>query len=268
MKRLICGCLLFLAHPVFSLHAEIVFHETFAKGRETQNPPESLAWWAIIPNSVTVEGGSLKLSGEEKSFGAIVASFPTVQLSVGDRLVLSFHYELSGEVGHANDALRVGLYALPNPPAGDGENPRTDGSGYVLAYANARHSGNDHPYTGVKVSERVDTGGMPGQLTSFQDTIPVAFSGLQPGFYEAGVPYTVEFQIERVSEDSLRFAQQLSGGTFSQENDLDATTQGSQGQIFTEFDTVAFMINASGNAGAGGFAIATFSDIKLEVIRK
>lgn len=250
--------------------AEIVFHETFAKGRETQNPPESLAWFATVAESAKVEDGAVVLTGANESPRALIATFPTVTLEPGDRLLLTFDLELAGEIGICNGAMRVGIYNAERTPLADGEDPGTVATGYLVAMTNSRHTASQGPYTGTMFFERLADAQQKADpnLTSHQNHIKFVTSGVRPGFYESGVPYNVGFAIEPVSSSATRLGFKIMGGTFTDQNDFEAEAEGSQGQSFREFNTILLLINASSGDGDGGFPEAAISNIKLEVIRK
>lgn len=250
--------------------AQVVFHETFSKGRETQNPPESLAWFATVPDSAKVENGALVLSGADESPRAIIATFPMVPLEPGDRLVLTFDFEVTGEVGLVNNALRVGLYNADFPPAEDGEDPETVATGYLVGLSNGRHSGNNEHYTGSTFFERLADEQQKAnpKLTAYQNHVKVAASGIRPGFYERGISYSVEFTIEPVSDSRVRLGFRIQGGNFTDQNDFEAEAEGAHQRSFREFNTVDFIINASAGDAKGGFPEAAISNMKLDVIRK
>lgn len=259
-----------LALSVGTCPAEIIFHETFAKGRETQNPPESLAWFSVVPDAVKVENNALVVSGAEVSPRAVIASFPEVTLQSGDRMVLTFDMTLDGEIGCRNGPLRVGLYSLEQPPMSDGTDPGTIGTGYLVSISHGQHSGSGNPYTGAMFFERVSDEQQKAdpKITAFQNHLKLGASGVRPGFYEAGVPYSVEFAIEPVSAEKVRLGFRISGGTFTDQNDFDHEAEGSLGQAFTQFDSIVFLLTATPGDNLGGFPKATFSNIKLEIFRK
>lgn len=156
--------------------AEIVFNETFEKGREEQNPPESLAWFATVAESASVENGAVTLTGATESARALIASFPMVSLETGDQLVLTFNLTLAGEVGYANDAMRVGLYYAEQTPFADGENPEAVATGYLVSLSNSRHTGSQETFTGNMFFERLVDGQQKAnpKLTAYQNHFKIA----------------------------------------------------------------------------------------------
>ena len=254
---------IWLALLTVPLEAEVIFQETFPGGeRDKQSPPASLAWYATVPDSVKIEQGAMVLSGANASQRAVSASFPAVTLKVGEKLKLDFDMVLGGEIGYSNGALRIGLYSADNAPAADGENPGTGAAGYLVALSHGQHTGNKAAYTGSSFFERLSSSkGI--KITSYQNHISVGHSGTRPGAYEAGTPYSVEFTIERTSANAVNLDFKISGGGFTDKNDCNASTEGTQGEVFSEFNTLVLLINAV----PGGFPQVAFSNLKLEVVR-
>lgn len=269
MKHSIFVLLLGLNFVVNPLRAEIIVHETFADGRESQNPPHSLAWRALVIDSASVKKNTLTLKGAEESPRVVVASFPAVKLNPGDRFELTFDFTLGGEIGYKNGALRVGLYSLNFGPQADGEDPKTEGTGYLVSFNNARHtSGKQAPFTGSTFFERIVDGARnpDPRITSTENHLRLKASGIRPGYFEADISYSVKFGIEFLTDTSLRLISRTAGGLFTDENDFEVLVESDRGQLFTEFNTVVLGINASGDE-EGGFPQIGISNIKLEVIR-
>lgn len=258
----------FLLLSVVGARAEVVFHETFANGRETDDPPQSLAWRAVVPDSVKVEDGALVLSGADESRRAVIAMFPEVGLKPGDRLILTFGFTVTGEIGSKNGLLRMGLYSIGNFPGEDGEDPNTDGTGYLVSFNGDKSVAT--PYWGNQFFARVVDGMQRSDppLTSYQNHLVLKqeTGGMHQGSFESEMPYSVEFEIEPVTETSVRLVSRIFGGLFFNQNESEVTTNASEGTVFTDFNALVLAINADNERG--GFPQVAFSNIQLEVFRK
>lgn len=267
MKNKVIYFLIWLVLLTCSLEAEVIFQETFPNGeRDKQSPPAAIAWYASVPDSVKIDQGAMILSGADESQRAVSASFPSVNLKTGDKLKLNFDMTLGGEIGYRNGALRVGLYSTDNPAGADGEEPTVVGTGYLVALSHGQHQGNNGVYTGSSFFERI-SGAHAVKITSYENHIVLGHSGIRPGSFVAGLVYSVEFTIERTAGNSVKLGYKISGGDFSDKNDFDVLTEGSQGEVFSEFNTVVLLINALANDKSGGFPQVAFSNLKLEAVR-
>ncbi len=261
-----------LAFGVSSLCAGTVFQESFANGRETQNPPASLAWFATVPNSVEMAAGGLRVFGAEESERAVIANFPEVTLQPGDRLVLRFQVTPLGEIGSRNGALRVGLYNVENPPFAEGENPQAMATGYLFAFNNITGTDGDAAtgYMAMQIYERLDGGDgilrADPPLTANQNHVGLGAHRGGAGSFESGETYDVELSIKRESETSLNLECHIAGGLFTDQNDFTLPVTGTQDRIFSAFNTLAFVARAAPGDGNGGFPEIRLSNVRLDIV--
>ncbi|MCM2273917.1 MAG: hypothetical protein NDI75_03835, partial [Candidatus Didemnitutus sp.] len=93
-----------LAALVLNSHAAVVVDERFADGnRNGNNPPASLQWYASHTTGIlTATTGSMTLQSvgsDGNAARAVGAHFPSVNMAVGDVLLLTFNFRCDGMLG-------------------------------------------------------------------------------------------------------------------------------------------------------------------------
>lgn len=247
-----------LALGMGSAGAETIVAETFPENtRDRQNPPESLAWYATVLDSLTIADGRMTLAGAENGPLTAAANFPLTTLEVGDQLILGFEVTAGGEMG-TDHGLRFGVFSAGTSVAVEGEDLKVNVPGYVGAVKYARHT-NGTGFAGTEIRARVPERQVP--LISGMGQQKLVAGGFQR--LESGLTYGFTLMVTRVSESEVSLQMDAVGG--SGDGEMLSTTVTESAVIFHEFDTVAFSIDASGEEG--GIPSAEFSNIRLEVIR-
>lgn len=225
-----------------------VFEDTFTDGeRSTFSLPGSIAWYQNVPASAgNTQAGNLAVRNGALTFVVNNASralwtyFPTVNLKVGDRILLLMEFRVTAPVANG---FRVGLCNTNGvaPQIGDGPGPAGAYQGYGLENLFTIKRGGPAA-SDPDISLLSQLSNAAGQ--SVWDRVSPTNRGIQGIPLQANTPYNLLLSVMRTGADSASITTSLTGPGLTPANNT--TTVTDSANAFSSFDTfsVAFVGNA------------------------
>lgn len=252
-----------------------VFNEIWAQGtRATQNPPNSLRWFATTAAAITQSNGTATINDVRQ----LAAHFPAQTLAVGGTLTLSFTFSVAGPLyGNADVAgftggLRCGLFSTGGNAANlytaDGQNGNVTSTGF-MALVDSNPDPGAVGAGGLRLLKRFGLANTltttTGMVTASPINAPVA-----PRPFTTGAVYNGVLVVRSASVGSTTCTLTITGpglpAGYAITIDDDGVLAGS-GNVpaaigaLKSFDTVAFAIGSS--TSIAGAAAWTLGPVKL-----